>query len=119
MTGVAFPLRAGVDGRTALAGIEAQVAGLVESVLLTAPGERVNRPDFGAGLGLLLFAPVDGAAVATAELQARSALQRWLGDVVEVGEVRVELDDTTVRVSVDYTIRAGGHSGSLTVEWSA
>ena len=98
---------------------DAYVAGLVESVLLTAPGERVNRPDFGAGLGLLLFAPVDAATVATAELQARSALQLWLADVIEVGEVAIDLDGSIVRVSVAYTALAGGRAGSLTLEWSA
>jgi uncharacterized protein len=119
MTGVAFPWRAGVGGRTALAGTARHVADLVELVLLTAPGERVNRPDFGCGLGRLLFAPVDAAVVATAELQARSGLQRWLGDLIEVGEVGVSLDGTTVRVDVEYRIRASGEVAGLAVEWSA
>jgi phage baseplate assembly protein W len=116
--GVAFPLRAGVDGRTARTTTERHVADLVEAVLLTAPGERVNRPDFGAGLHRLLFAPVDAAVVATAEMSARSALQRWLGDHLDVASVTIELDDTTVRASVSYTLRTTGAFRTMTVEWS-
>jgi phage baseplate assembly protein W len=116
VTGVAFPLGFDARGRTAAASDEQRIAGMVEAVLLTAPGERVNRPDFGCGLGRLLFAPVDDAVIATAELTLRSGMQRWLGDVVDLGDVTIELDEAGLRVSVEYRMRATGRTASAVVE---
>jgi len=107
---VAFPLRTDARGRTATVGAAEHVADLVEAVLFTAPGERVNRPDFGCGVNLILFAPVDAAVVATTDLQVRSGLQRWLGHVIEVDDVAVELGEATVVVRVAYRIRATGEA---------
>jgi phage baseplate assembly protein W len=106
-------------GRTADTGLARHVADLVEAVLFTAPGERVNRPDFGAGLAQLLFAPVDESVVSAAELQARSGLQRWLGEVVDVEDLAVELDDAAVRVTVRYRLRASGSTAAVTFERTA
>lgn len=113
---VAVPLSFDTRGRTATLGRAPHVADLVEAVLFTAPGERVNRPDFGCGLGLLLFAPVDHAVVATAELQVRSGLQRWLGTVIEVDDVTVSLGEATITVAVSYRVRATGETRTDTVE---
>jgi len=107
---VAFPLRTDARGRTAAAGRADHVSDLVEAVLFTAPGERVNRPDFGCGVNLILFAPVDAAVVATTDLQVRSGLQRWLGHVIEVDDVAVELGEATVVVRISYRIRASGEA---------
>src|SRR5262249_55636440 len=115
----ASPLGIDGRGRTALATDDRHVADLVEAVLFTAPGERVNRPDFGCGLGLLLFAPVGAATLGTAELQVRSALQQWLGDVIELVDVEVDLEDTVVRVTVGYRIRATGAVAVATFTRSA
>jgi phage baseplate assembly protein W len=115
----AFPLRIDGRGRTSAASTERHVADLVEAVLFTAPGERVNRPDFGCGLRLLLFAPVDDAVAGAAEMQMRSGLQHWLGDVIELGDVTVELADTVVRATVQYRIRATGAVAAATFERSA
>jgi uncharacterized protein len=106
-------------GRTSVAPYDRHVADLVEAVLFTAPGERVNRPDFGCGLDRLVFAPVDVTVVGTAELQVRSGLQRWLGDVIEVDDVAVELEDSTVRVGVRYRLRANGRVETVGFERSA
>ena len=44
-------------GRTAETTDEEHVRDLIEQVLFTTPGERVNRPTFGSGLLQLVFAP--------------------------------------------------------------
>ncbi len=59
MTHIGFPLRLDARGRAAVADRDAWIAGLIEQVLVTRPGERVNRPDFGAGLADLVFEPTD------------------------------------------------------------
>jgi len=98
---VDFPFR--IDrGRTAATTDDDYVRDLVEQVLFTAPGERVNRPSFGSGALRLVFEP-GGAELATASRYVvQSALQQWLADVVEVQAVDVESVDSTLRVTVRY-----------------
>jgi hypothetical protein len=78
---------------------------LIEQVLFTTPGERVNRPTFGSGLLRLVFEPAGEALASTAQLTVQGALQQWLGDLIEVREVVVEVRDATVRVAVSYVER--------------
>lgn len=109
---VATPMRVTGQGRTALVPLEDYLRGLVESVLFTKPGERVNRPDFGSGIAHLVFSPVgDEIADATRSL-VQGSLQRWLGDLLVVEDVMVEVDEATLRVTVSYLpLGAGAPSG--------
>jgi phage baseplate assembly protein W len=102
---VAFPFRVDARGRTAGASEDDHVRELVEQVLFTAPGERVNRPTFGSGLLELVFAPTGDALAAATEAAVRGALQEWLSDVVEVRQVTVESIDSTLSVTVEYVVR--------------
>ena len=70
------------DGRerTAETGIDDHVRDLIEQLLFTQPGERVNRPDFGSGVMQLVFAAASPEVAATAEFLIRGALQQWLAD---------------------------------------
>ncbi|MDO8144903.1 MULTISPECIES: GPW/gp25 family protein [unclassified Isoptericola] len=99
---LAFPLRLDGRGRTAMADDAEYVRGLVEQVLFTAPGERVNRPDFGSGVGRLVFAPTDDALAHSTQALVHGALQRWLGDLLQVEEVRVTSVDSRLEVVVEY-----------------
>ena len=105
MSQMDYPLHFDDRGRTADADDEAHIRDLIEEVLFTAPGERVNRPDFGSGLMQLVFAPNSTELAAATEFLAQGALQQWLGDLIQVGSVRVEAQESTLRVSVDYLIR--------------
>jgi hypothetical protein len=100
-----FPYQLDGRGRTAEDAAEAYVRGLVEQVLFTSPGERVNRPDFGSGLLQLVFAPNSVELAATTQLLVQGALQQWLGDLIVVETVEVEADDAALRVTVGYVIR--------------
>ena len=71
---------------------------LIEQVLFTAPGERVNRPDFGAGVGQLVFAPTGPEVAATTQMLVHGALQQWLGDLIDVAGVQVSAVDSTLTV---------------------
>ena len=75
-------------------------------MLFTAPGERVNRPDFGSGLLQLVFAPNSDELAATTQVLVQGALQQWLGDLISVEEVQVEAVDATLTVIVRYIVRA-------------
>jgi len=99
-----FPYQIDARGRTASATRE-HTRHLIEQVLFTAPGERVNRPDFGAGLLTLVFAPNGDVLASASQVAVQGALQHWLGDRMQVEAVSVENDDSTHRVIVRYVER--------------
>jgi len=99
---VGFPQRLDAHGRTALVDDEAYLRGLVEQVLFTRPGERVNRPDFGSGVGAMVFAPIDDEVARATQGLVHGALQRQLGDLIQVEQVEVSAEDSTLRVTVVY-----------------
>lgn len=102
MSHLDFPLHVDGRGRLAVTGDDDHVRDLIHQVLFTSPGERVNRPDFGCGLLQLVFMPNSEPLAIATEFTVRSALQRWLGDVIQTERVRVEADDATLRVEVVY-----------------
>src|SRR5262249_33436267 len=102
---VRFPYQFDARGRTAESGEEEWIRGLIEQVLLTSPGERVMRPDFGSGLMQLVFAPNSPELAATTQSLVQGALQHWLGHLITVEAAEVEAVDSTLKVTVRYTIR--------------
>jgi phage baseplate assembly protein W len=101
---VAFPLRFDGSGRTATTDRDRHIRDMIEQVLFTAPGERVNRPTFGCGLLQLVFEPNRDELAATTQYLVQSALQQWLGDVIEVERVSVAAYDSRLDVTVVYTV---------------
>jgi uncharacterized protein len=95
-------------GRTASADDTRHVRNLIEQVLLTAPGERVMRPDFGSGLLALLFEPNSSTLAATTQVLVQGALQQHLGHLIAVRSVEVTPDDGALRVDVSYALLADG-----------
>lgn len=81
-------------------------------VLFTAPGQRVMRPTFGSGVLGLVFGPTDDSLAATAQFLIAGALQTWLGDLIQVGDVTVTSDDSTLEITISYTIRSSGTPAS-------
>lgn len=106
MTAWDFPHGIARDGRTATTDRDDHVRDLVEQVLLTSPGERVMRPDFGAGLLALVFEPGGPEVASTLQHLAQGALERWLGDVIALRSLTVEAIDSALVVTVAYVVRA-------------
>lgn len=102
---VDYPLRFDTRGRTALTTTNDYVRDLVEQVLFTTPGERVNRPAFGSGLLQMVFAPNSVELAAATQFLVQGALQQWLGDLIVVDDVRVDVEDATLTVVVQYVVR--------------
>lgn len=107
---IAYPYRFDSKGRTAEAGDERHIRDLIEQVLFTSPGERVNRPTLGSGVLRLLFAPSSDTLAAATQLAVQGALQQWLGNLIEVGDVQVEHQDATLHLTVRYVIRRSGEA---------
>jgi len=102
---VDYPYAISGRGRTATTTPDAHIRDLIEQVLFTSPGERVNRPDFGCGLLQLVFAPNSPDVAAATQFLVQGALQQWLGDVIAVEAVGVVAEDSALRVTVQYVIR--------------
>jgi hypothetical protein len=105
---VAFPLRFDSSRRTARCDDARHVRDMIEQLLFTMPGERVNRPDFGCGLMHAVFAANSPELAAALEFGTRAALQRFLGDVIDVRRLSATADDSMLRVEIDYVIRRSG-----------
>lgn len=106
----AFPFRIDpVSGQAARAHYADHVRQMIRQVLLTTPGERVNRPEFGCGLRQLLFAPRSEALITTTRTIVRSALTRWLGGQIEVIAVNVaspesESEGSLLLIEIEYRL---------------
>jgi phage baseplate assembly protein W len=100
-----FPFHFDSRGRTAGTSDDDHIRDMIEQLLFTSPGERVNRPDFGSGLLQLVFAPNSPELAATLQFTMQAALQQWLGDVIEVQALEVTSEDSQLRVALQYLVR--------------
>jgi hypothetical protein len=116
--GIRFPLT--IDralGRVRKEGeYSAYIVQLIKQVLLTAPGERVDRPDFGAGLRRLLFAPSSDETATLLQATVFQSLDRWLGELIAVDDVNASFDDGRMDVNIVYTVKARGDQEILNLE---
>jgi phage baseplate assembly protein W len=92
-------------GRTQEASPQDYVTQLVEQVLFTSPGERVNMPDFGSGVRQLAFAPNSMQIAAATQFAVQAALQKWLSSYVTVQSVVVTAEEAVLTVIVTYALR--------------
>ena len=101
--GVAF-LPAAASGDLATAAYETDIQQSIRIILGTAPGERVMRPDFGAGLKQLLFEPMNTTTAALAQFNVQKALVQWEPRIDQV-TVAVTPQPATGCLSIDIRYR--------------
>jgi phage baseplate assembly protein W len=102
---IQYPFFIDGRGRVAEADLDAHIRQLIEQVLFTGPGERVNRPTFGSEIQQLLFAPNSAELAAATQFMVQGALEQWLVDVIQVEAVEVKSDDSRLTVMVQYVNR--------------
>lgn len=101
---VGFPFQLDTRGRVFDPGYEEHVRQMIELVLFTSPGERVNRPDFGCGLLELVFSPETEQETTVTRHLVQTSLQRWLGEVISVREVDIAIRDTELDIRIAYEL---------------
>jgi uncharacterized protein len=101
---VQFPYGFDATGWTAQTDLAGHIRDMIEQILLTSPGERVNRPTFGSGTAQLVFAPNSDALAAAQQQAIQGALQQWLSDLIQVQSVEVSANDATLEITVEYKI---------------
>ena len=100
-----YPYHFDSPGRTAATGQDEHIRDLIEQVLFTSPGERVNRPTFGSGLMQLVFAPNSDELATATQFLVQGALQQWLAELIQIEAVQVEHEGSSLRVTVQYVVR--------------
>jgi len=105
-----FPYHIDGRGRTAETGEDDHIRDLIYQVLFTNPGERVNRPDFGCGVGQLVFMPNSDALAAATQFLVQGALTRWLDNVIAVQSVDVAAQDNKLAITVVFIKRSTGEA---------
>jgi phage baseplate assembly protein W len=106
--GWSFPIAIALDDEVSLVADEEDIRQSIRIILETDPGERVMRPDFGAGLRRLVFEPINTSTMALVQQRVEAALVAW--------EPRINVDDVVVSaerassgvldIRIDYTVRS-------------
>lgn len=115
MSQIDFPFHFDNRGRTAQADNSDYIRDLIEQVLLTAPGERVMRPDFGSGVMQLVFAAASPEIAATTQFLVQGSLQQWLSDVIVIESVEVQAQESALLITVQYIERRAQARGMAQV----
>jgi phage baseplate assembly protein W len=105
----AFPFRIDPGSRQAAqTSYESHVDQMIRQILLTAPGERADLPDFGCGVRQLLFAPHSVGLDATTQILIQQALNRWLAGQIQVKQIQVgppdSGDESQLLIEIDYVL---------------
>ena len=103
-----FPFTLDERGRSAVTDADDHIRDMIHLVLFTAPGERVNRPEFGCGVKQLVFAPLSDALTAATEQLIHGALIRWLDPVISLEKVSTTANEATLEIKISYVRRETG-----------
>jgi phage baseplate assembly protein W len=103
---VKFPYSFDSTGHTAQTDLPGHINDMIEQILFTSPGERVNRPTFGCGLIQLVFAGNSDSLAAAQQQVIQTSLLQWLSDLIQVNAVFVTAEDATLLIDIVYTIIA-------------
>jgi len=118
ITAIRFPFA--IDGRLGRLAqendYEQYIEQLIRQVLFTAQGERINRPDFGAGVRRMVFAPNAPATASLAQTLIYQALTTWLGTLIRTEDVSAEAANERLNITVVYTILAKQERRFLNLE---
>jgi uncharacterized protein len=89
---------------------------LIKQVIFTAPGERINLPQFGAGVRRLVFAPNSLAGASMAQTLIFQSLTTWLSALIKVNNVLTEPEQEKLLITIDYTVLQRGERRFLNLE---
>jgi phage baseplate assembly protein W len=113
---IEFPYHLSAQGSTAVVATrDDHIAQMLEQLLFTRPGERVNRPDFGCGLLDLIFSPTSPEVAAALTITVSGAVQKWMGDLVQIQSVEVTSTAATLQVTLSYLVLATAAASTLTL----
>ncbi|TVS00175.1 MAG: hypothetical protein EA406_01305 [Rhodospirillales bacterium] len=89
---------------------------MLRQLLLTDPGERVCRPEFGCGIRRMVFAPLNESAASLAQVTILTAIETFLPTVVETDKVEVKFRSETIEILIVYRLKTSGERRLLNLE---
>jgi hypothetical protein len=106
--GISWPLEVDHTGAIKLTDGPGDLDRAIRMVIVTAPGERLMRPQFGCRIWDLLFEPVTANLLGLIAEAVRDALAQWEPRIVvdDVRPVADEDDESLIRVDISYRVRA-------------
>ena len=106
--GWAFPTLVAQDGLIGEVAYDEDIRQAIFIILGTNPGERVMRPDFGAGLNTYVFEPLNTTTLALVKTRVEEALIDWEPriDVVEVKVTTEPPERNKLLIDLTYRVRA-------------
>lgn len=114
--GMNFPPGAGrADGRFLLETGEEGIRRSIHLILLTKPGERVMRPEFGCHIWQYLFEVPDASMRARMKKAVEDALILWEPRIRDVNAQVTELEGGRlgVEININYVVRATNNPYNL------
>ncbi len=117
-TSFGFPFAITESGSISATGGDEAIRGKIIQVLFTAPGERVNMPEFGCGLFNLVFEPNDTILAAAAEFSIVQALSRWMKEDILVEQVQVDKNEESITIQIVYSDRKDLSKNAVRIHFS-
>lgn len=114
-----FAIDRGVGAIAEQSDYGAYIRALILQTIMTAQGERINRPEFGASIRRLVFAPLGAGLENFVQTMVLQALDRWLGRYIRTEQVRVRVSGEILFVDIDYLVLARGEQQFLSMEVTA
>jgi Bacteriophage baseplate protein W len=106
--GWAFPPQLEADGSIGESVYEEDIRQAIRIIIFTNRGERLMRPDFGAGLNEFVFEPINASTMALIETRVREALIAWEARIDVLG-VKVTADTSErnkLLIEMTYRVRS-------------
>jgi phage baseplate assembly protein W len=111
-----FGIDAGIGRLAEETNYPAHIEQLIKQILFTGPGERINRPDFGCGIRRQVFAPNDPVTASLAQVTIFQALERWLGNAIDVQDVKAVASDERLEIKIGYSLKTRQERRYLNLE---
>ena len=115
---IAFPFYINQQGLIADITYDDHIYQMIEQLIFTSPGERVNRPGFGCGLDRLVFAAGGDEMVTVTQSMVQGELQKWLGDLIRVEAVQVKMEESTLLVTIRYIVLRSNQRREDQFKWA-
>ena len=106
--GWSFPIAVEGNGVIETAAYEEDIRQAIRIIVLTNRGERVMRPDFGAGLHAYVFEPLSTTTMELVRFRVEEALLTWEAriDIVELSVTTDDSEHNKLLIDLTYRVRA-------------
>jgi len=98
-----FPFQINHYGHISEADADKHLRDMMEQILFTIQGERVNRPEFGCGVQMLVFGSIQPEMLTVKQSLIQMELQKYLGHLMQLREVKISTEESKLTILIRYT----------------